>query len=140
MSAQPSIAPLPDPAATLSRTYDFEARLPELATMMSMSGFDYLSAVLRGEQPGAAIAHTLNFTLAEVAHGRAVFEGEPARFLYNPLASVHGGWAATLLDSAMGCAVHTVLPTGVGYTTLEIKVNIIKASARTRGRCVPRRA
>ena len=127
MSASSSIAPLPDPSATLSRTYDFEARLPDLATMMSMSGLDYLSAVLRGEQPGAAIAHTLNFTLTEVAHGRAVFEGEPARFLYNPLGSVHGGWASTLLDSAMGCAVQTSLPAGKGYTTVDLSISFVRA-------------
>jgi uncharacterized protein (TIGR00369 family) len=126
MSSQ-SIAPLPDPSATLTRTYDFEARLPDRATMMSMPGLEYLSGVLRGDQPGAAIAHTLNFTLTEVAHGRAVFEGEPARFLYNPLGSVHGGWAATLLDSALGCAVQTTLPAGKGYTTVDLSVSFVRA-------------
>jgi uncharacterized protein (TIGR00369 family) len=127
VSSQSTIAPLPDASATLTRTYDYEARLPDRATMMSMSGLDYLAGVLRGEQPGAAIAHTLNFTLTDVAHGRAVFEGEPARFLYNPLGSIHGGWAATLLDSAMGCAVQTTLPAGKGYTTVDLSISFVRA-------------
>jgi uncharacterized protein (TIGR00369 family) len=124
---QPHATSPSDPIETLARTYEFDARLPDRATMMSMTGLDYLSKVLRGEVPGAPIASTLNFTLAEVAHGRAVFEGEPARFLYNPLGSVHGGWAATILDSAMGCAVHTTLPAGKGYTTVDLSVTLVRA-------------
>jgi uncharacterized protein (TIGR00369 family) len=112
---------------TTSRTYDFDARVPDLGQMMSMSGLDYLSAILRGEMPGAPIASTLNFTLTEVSHGRAVFEGKPERFVYNPLGVVHGGWAATMLDSAMGCAVHTTLPAGKGYTTVDLSVSMVRA-------------
>jgi uncharacterized protein (TIGR00369 family) len=63
----------------------------------------------------------------EVEEGRAIFEGEPTEYHYNPIGVVHGGLAATLLDSAMGCAVHSMLPVGVGYTTLEIKVNYLRA-------------
>jgi uncharacterized protein (TIGR00369 family) len=127
MSAQPRITNLPDDIEKLARTYEFDARLPDPSIMLSMAGLDYLSAVLRGEAPGASIASTLNFTLAEVAHGRAVFEGETARFLYNPLGTVHGGWAATLLDSAMGCAVQTTLPAGKGYTTVDLSVSFVRA-------------
>jgi uncharacterized protein (TIGR00369 family) len=127
MSTQPGIAALPEDIETLARTYEFDARLPDRSTMMSMSGLEYLSKVLRGEAPGAPIASTLNFTLAEVAHGRAVFEGEPARFLYNPLGTVHGGWAATLLDSALGCAVQSTLPAGKGYTTVDLSVKFVRA-------------
>jgi uncharacterized protein (TIGR00369 family) len=112
--------------STQTRTYEFEARLPEPATMLSMSGLDYLSAIIRGEQPGAPIASTLNFNLVEVSHGRAVFEGKPERYVYNPLGVVHGGWAATMLDSALGCAVQTVLPAGKGYTTVDLSVSMVR--------------
>jgi uncharacterized protein (TIGR00369 family) len=110
-----------------SRSYDYETRLPEPATMMSMSGLDYLNAILRGEMPNGPIAYTLNFWPVEFAHGRAVFEGKPQRFTYNPLGSVHGGWAATVLDSALGCAVHTTLPAGKGYTTVDLSVSLVRA-------------
>ncbi|WP_267381359.1 MULTISPECIES: PaaI family thioesterase [unclassified Sphingomonas] len=73
-----------------------------------------------GRQP--PIGETLGFVLAEVELGRAVFEGEPGRSVYNPIGSVHGGYAATLLDSACGIAVHSRLAVGQGYTTLELKV------------------
>lgn len=130
-------APSTDLVDKLTRTYDYEARLPDVATMMSMSGLDYLQAVLRGDMPAAPIAHTLNFWLTELAHGRAVFVGEPQRFVYNPLGSVHGGWAATLLDSALGCAVHTTLPAGKGYTTVDLSVSMVRPITErvTRVRC-----
>jgi uncharacterized protein (TIGR00369 family) len=115
------------PAEKLSRSYDFEARLPDVKAMMSMSGLDYLTGVLRGEMPAAPIAYTLNFWPTEFSHGRAVFVGEPQRFLYNPLGSVHGGWYATLLDSALGCAVHTTLPAGKGYTTVDLSISLVRA-------------
>jgi uncharacterized protein (TIGR00369 family) len=70
---------------------------------------------------------TLDFTLTEVEPGRALFEGYPAFKHYNPLGTVHGGYTATLLDSCMGCAVHTTLPKGVTYTTLEFKVSLMRA-------------
>ena len=114
------------PNAKAIRTYEFDARGTDVAKMMAMPGLDYLRGILRGDFPGAPIASTLGFTLAEVDHGRAVFTGVPERFVYNPLGGVHGGWAATLLDSAMGCAVHTLLEAGVGYTTLEVKTNFVR--------------
>jgi uncharacterized protein (TIGR00369 family) len=95
--------------------------------MMSMTGLEYLTAVLRGEMPAAPIAQTLGFRPAEFAFGRAVFEGSPQRFAYNPLGSVHGGWMATLLDSAMGCAVHSTLPAGRGYTTVDLSITLTRA-------------
>lgn len=119
---------------THSRTYEYEARLPDLAQMMSMSGLDYLSAVLRGDAPAAPIAATMGFRPAEFSHGRAVFEGDPQRFVYNPLGSVHGGWVATLLDSAMGCAVHSTLPAGKGYTTVDLSVSMVRAITERVGR------
>jgi uncharacterized protein (TIGR00369 family) len=110
-----------------SRTYEFESREPDLATMRSLPGLDYLQGILRGDFPAAPIAATLGFEPTEFGPGRAVFEGAPSRFAYNPLGSVHGGWAATLLDSAMGCAVHTTLPAGKGYTTVDLAVTLVRA-------------
>jgi uncharacterized protein (TIGR00369 family) len=92
-----------------------------------LSGLQVMQALLAGELPTPHISHSTHFTLIEVDHGLAVFQGRPDISMYNPLGSVHGGWFATLLDSALGCAVHTTLPAGKGYTTLELKVNIVRA-------------
>src|SRR6266513_1875857 len=78
------------------------------------------------EDPRALIGALMNFNITELSEGRAVFTVEPAEYHYNPIGVVHGGLAATLLDSAMGCAVHSTLPAGASYTTLEIKVNFIR--------------
>jgi uncharacterized protein (TIGR00369 family) len=92
-----------------------------------LTGLEMLNAMLEGRAPPPAIGRTMDFTLVRVAFGEAVFQGRPGRAHYNPLGSVHGGWFATLLDSAVGCAVHTTLPAGKGYTTLELKMNIVRA-------------
>ena len=105
-----------------------------METMAAMSGLDFLSAISSGKLPPPPIADLIGFTLDEVAEGRAVFSGTPAFKHYNPLGSVHGGYAATLLDSCMGCAVHTTLKPGQGYTSLEIKVNFVRAVLDTSGR------
>jgi uncharacterized protein (TIGR00369 family) len=94
------------------------------------SGLDLLQAMLRGELPYAPIARTLDFQLLEVEAGRAVFQGAPGPAHLNPMGGVHGGWYATLLDSALGCAVHTMMPVGRGYTTAELHVNLVKAIGR----------
>lgn len=86
-----------------------------------------MQAMLRGEIPFASIAQTLDFMLLEVSHGVAVFQGAPGAGHLNPMGTIHGGWFATLLDSAMGCAVHTLMQSGQGYTTAELSVNIVKA-------------
>lgn len=119
---------------TTTRTYDYDARTPDLAHMRSLSGLDYLAGILRGDYPAAPIAATLGFTPVEFAHGTAAFEGTPERFVYNPLGTVHGGWAATILDSAMGCAVHTTLPAGKGYTTVDFHVSLVRALSVRAGR------
>ncbi len=111
----------------VTRTYDYEGRLPDPASMLKVSGLEYLQGLLRGEFPAAPIASTLGFWQSEFSHGRAVFVGTPERFTYNPLGTVHGGWAATILDSAMGCAVHTTLPAGKGYTTVDLSVSLVRA-------------
>ena len=109
------------------RTFTWDDPLVGARAAPSMSGMEYLRAMMRGEFPPPPIAVTLGFTLDEVQEGRAVFGVEPAEFHYNPIGMVHGGVAATLMDSAMGCAVHSRLPAGVGYTTLEMKVNLLRA-------------
>ena len=90
------------------------------------TGMQVFEAMLAGEIPHSPIAQTLDFMLVEVEYGRAVFQGRPLLRHYNPLGSVHGGWFATLLDSALGCAVHSTLEAGRGYTTAELKVNIVR--------------
>lgn len=90
------------------------------------TGLEVMQAMLRGDIPYAAIAKTLDFTLVEIDAGRAVFQGRPLAQHLNPLGTVHGGWAATLLDSALGCSVHTMMPPGRGYTTAELSVNYVK--------------
>lgn len=95
--------------------------------VLDKTGLALFEAMMGGELPVPPISQTLGFLLVEASHGRAVFQGKPDFAYYNPLGSVHGGWYATLLDSAVACAVHTTLPAGRGYTTLELKVNMIKA-------------
>jgi uncharacterized protein (TIGR00369 family) len=98
---------------------------PEQAA--ARSGLELLQAMLRGELPYAPIARTLSFQLMEVGEGRAVFQGTPGADHLNPMGTIHGGWYATLLDSALGCAVHTMMAAGRGYTTAELGVNLVKA-------------
>ena len=94
--------------------------------MKQLSGLEFLEAIGRGDLPPAPMATLLGIEPVEVSPGRAVFAGVPAEEHYNPIGAVHGGYAATLLDSAMGCAVHTTLPAGVGYTTLELSANLVR--------------
>jgi uncharacterized protein (TIGR00369 family) len=91
------------------------------------TGLEMMQAMLRGEVPYPPIAQTLDFTLMEVDEGRAMFQGTPGPAHLNPMGTIHGGWYATLLDSALGCAVHTMMPAGRGYTTAELGVNLVRA-------------
>jgi len=108
------------------------------------SGLEMLRAVISGALPAPPMGGTLGFALVEVEPGFALFEGTPSDALLNPLGTVHGGWALALIDSAAGCAVHTELPAGTGYTTLETKVNFTRAirpdggTVRCEGRVVTR--
>jgi uncharacterized protein (TIGR00369 family) len=97
------------------------------------TGLEVMQAMLAGELPFPHIAETLDFSLVEVAPGKAVFQGTPQLKHYNPLGTVHGGWYATLLDSALGCAVHTMMPAGRAYTTAELGVNIVRAASHQTG-------
>ena len=92
----------------------------------TMSGIEYLRAMVRRELPAPPIASLLDFEITEIERGHTVFEVSPAEYHYNPIGVVHGGLAATVLDSAMASAVHTTLPAGTGYTTLEFKINLVR--------------
>ena len=109
------------------------AGLADPTQLAGLNGLQQMQAMLEGRLPYPHIADTMDFALVEVAEGRAVFQGQPQLKHYNPLGSVHGGWYATLLDSALGCAVHTTLPLGRGYTTAELGVNIVRAASHKSG-------
>jgi len=91
------------------------------------TGMEVFQAIFAGSLPRPPIGDTLDFVPIHVEPGLAVFQGRPQLKHYNPLGTVHGGWFATLLDSAVGCAVHSTLPAGRAYTTLELKLNIVRA-------------
>ena len=94
---------------------------------MKMPGIDILRGIMNGALPQAGISKSLNFWIAEVEEGRVVFAGEPGEESINPMGGVHGGWSLTMIDSACGCAAMSILPAGVGYTTLETKGNLTRA-------------
>ena len=94
--------------------------------VVGLTGLQMLQAMLDGELPCAPIFETLDFIMVELEKGRAVFQGSPLYRHYNPMGGVHGGWFAALLDSALGCAVHSTLAVARGYTTAELKLNIVR--------------
>ncbi len=111
---------------TRTRTISWEDPLPAARQGREMSGIEYLRAIQTSKVPPPPFALLMGISMSEVEEGRVVFTVEPAEYHYNPIGVVHGGLAATLLDSAMGCAVHSLLPAGTGYTTLEMKVNLVR--------------
>jgi uncharacterized protein (TIGR00369 family) len=110
-----------------SRTYTWEDPFAFLDEAAGLSGLEVMQRMAAGELPQPPIAQTLGFALVEVAHGHAVFEGTPAEFHYNPIGTVHAGFASTMLDSAMGCALVTTLPPATPWTTLELKAHFTRA-------------
>ena len=108
--------------------------MASLAVAAGLSGLEYIRAMADGKLPRPPIAVTMELTGIEADEGRAVFVGEPGEFLYNPIGVVHGGFAMTILDSAMGVAVHTTLAVGERYTTLETKVNFVRPITVDTGR------
>lgn len=106
------------------------ARMEQIA---NKGGREILDAMMSGELPYPPMNETMNMTLLEVDDGRAVFQGIPLLQHYNPLGTVHGGWFATLLDSALGCAVQTTLPAGRSYTTVELGINIVRPASHKTG-------
>lgn len=97
------------------------------------TGLELLQRVVAGDYPAPGIGATMNFALVEVSEGRAVFQGLPGPRHFNPLGSIHGGWAATVLDSALGCCIHTLLARGEGYSTVEMKVNYLRPISEKTG-------
>jgi len=116
-----------------TRTYNWEDPLAVAAAGRQLSGLEYLRALTEGRLPPPPIAATLDLRLLEVEEGRAVFGAAPSELHYNPIGVVHASLAMTLVDSAIGCAVHTLLPAGVGYTSLETKVNFVRPLTRETG-------
>lgn len=94
--------------------------------LRELAGIELFQRMMAGELPGAPIAELMNMWIFEAEPGRVVFAGRPERRHYNPIGSVHGGYAGTLLDSCMSCAVQSTLPKGMGYTTLEYKVSLVR--------------
>lgn len=119
--------------ATRTRTISWQDTALGLEKSKAMSGLEYLKAILTGDIAPPPIAVLMGFSMNDVSEGRVVFTTEAAEYQYNPLGTVHGGVTATLMDSAMGCAVHTMLPAGSGYTTLELKTNYIRAITSATG-------
>jgi uncharacterized protein (TIGR00369 family) len=122
---------MPLPART--RTMQWQDPQALAAAGRRLAGRAFLEAVRAGDLPPPPVADLVGFSLDAIGDGQAVFALTPGELHYNPLGSVHGGIVATLLDSAMGCAVHSTLPAGRGYTTLEIKVNYLRAVTQRTG-------
>jgi uncharacterized protein (TIGR00369 family) len=117
-----------------TRSFSWEDPAATAAAGIGMAGIDYLQAIVDGVLPPPPVAQLLGFGVVEVEPGRALFAMEPAEWMYNPLGSVHGGIAATLLDSCMGCAVHSTLEAGVGFTTADLQVRYVRAMSDATGR------
>ncbi|WP_316803575.1 PaaI family thioesterase [Pedobacter nototheniae] len=94
---------------------------------LQLSGMEYLQAMADGKLPLPPLLYTLDFSVTEIKAGEVEFRFTPQEFHYNPIGTVHGGVISAILDSAMGCSLHSLLPAGKGYTTLELKVNFLKA-------------
>jgi uncharacterized protein (TIGR00369 family) len=115
-----------DEAALRARQTQPVGTLP-IAEAATRPGLDVLRDMIAGRLPTPPIALALDFLLVHVGDGEAVFQGRPGPRFLNPMGGLHGGWYATLLDSAVGCAVHTTMQPGRGYTTLELKLNLVRA-------------
>lgn len=126
-------SPLAD-SATRSRLVTWQDPRPYIQAIREMPGLDFLNAIKDGRFPRPPFGQMLDIEPIEVLPGRVIFSMDPDEYHFNPMGTVHGGVLATLLDSAMGCAVQSLLPAGVGFTTLEIKVNYLKAILPDRGK------
>jgi uncharacterized protein (TIGR00369 family) len=110
----------------------------EMADLVEISGYDYLNGILEGKFPAPTISKALNFRLSEVSEGEVTFTGIPSSEYMNPIGTVHGGYAATLLDSALACAVHSICPIGHASTTVELKLNYVRPILPDTGRLFAR--
>ena len=109
------------------RTFQWDNPLEGAKQALQMSGLEYLKAMGDGKIPSPPLLHTLDFKPTHLEKGKVIFSFQPQEFHYNPIGSVHGGVISAILDSAMGCTLHSILVAGTGYTTLELKVNFLKA-------------
>ena len=114
-------------APARSRTVTWDDPMTTALAGRGAVGLDFLQSMIDGDVPGPPIASLLGMTLASVSPGSATFTLVPDESHFNPIGAVHGGIVCTLLDSALGCALHTTLPAGKGYTSVEIKVSYLKA-------------
>ena len=121
------------PDSARSRTLTWQDPLPTAAAGAELAGIDYMRAVAGAELPPPPIAVLMKIGPVEIEEGRVVFEGEPGEEHYNPIGVVHGGYAATVIDSAIGCAVHTTLPVGSAYSTLTLEVKFVRPITRDTG-------
>ena len=122
------------PETSRNRTLVWQDPVATAAAGATMTGMEYMTAIVEGTMPPPPIAVTMLLRPVELEEGRVVFEGLPGEEHYNPIGVVHGGYAATLLDSALGCAVHTTLPAGVGYTSLGLEAKYVRPITRDTGR------
>lgn len=120
--------------ATRSRTITWDDPTAGLPALASMAGLDYLQAMSRGEIPIPPMAALMGFTGFEAGDGKVVFTIDPAEYHYNPLGTVHGGMVATLVDTALGCAVQTKLPAGTAYTTVDLQISFVRPITVDTGR------
>lgn len=121
------------PETTRRREIVWQDPVPTAAKGAGMAGLDYMRAIQSGELPPPPIAVLMNYRIAELENGRAVFVGEPAEEHYNVIGVVHGGYASTILDSALGCAVHTTCAEGESYTSQTLEVKYLRPITRETG-------
>jgi uncharacterized protein (TIGR00369 family) len=118
---------------TRSRTISWEDPVASAAVGAELAGLDYVRKIQSGEIPPPPIAVVMNFSIEHLEEGRAVFVGEPGEEHYNPIGVVHGGYASTILDSALGCSVHTTCAQGVGYTSQTLEIKYLRPILRDTG-------
>ena len=121
------------PEITRTRTLTWQDPVPSAAAGAQLAGLDYVRKIQAGEIPPPPIAVVMNFSIELLEEGRAVFVGEPGEEHYNPIGVVHGGYASTILDSALGCSVHTTLPIGTAYTSQTLEVKYLRPILRDTG-------
>jgi uncharacterized protein (TIGR00369 family) len=124
----------PDKTVVRERTYTWDDPMETAAAAAEVDGLTFIRMLAAGEVPAPPITHTLDFGVDEVDEGRVVFSFEPQEFHFNPIGSVHGGVYATLLDSSCGCALHTMLPAGARYTSLDLTVKFLRPLTAGSGR------
>jgi len=134
MSESSSLNGVSAAARERTRTFSWHDPLLAAARGRTLTGLEHIRGISDGTIPAPPVAQLLGFEIVAADEGRAVFALEPQEWMYNPIGSVHGGITATLLDSCMGCAVHTTLPAGVGYTTTDLQVRYVRAMSEATGR------